>query len=530
MVDYNDGTIDTIKEETFYRKVIEGSHVVLEFEIDDAAPSWVNKPSFSVSYLDGTSLWSCEQLDHDSHYEFSPNCNGLLPPCEITVVPNLPEGGTVSGAGTYVINTTATVTASSNEGYYFMYWTEEGAIVSLDANYSFIPIKDRNLVANFAEDGIIDFADWNVKRTCITYSVWLGLDDGDGELSYSEAAGFPRISFYGNTNIISFDELQFFFGWTTIIPYAFYEAGNLTTITLPITVTSIGDSAFYSCTSLTKLTVLAVNPPALGTDVFAGVNPDIPVFVPCERVDAYKAVNWGGFSNFIGICEREITTSAYPIEGGTAEGAGTYLGGSTCTLSATANEGYTFVNWTKDDIVVSTNETISFIVFEDETYVANFELKSYVIEATTRPADGGTITGAGTYHHGDTVTISVVPKQECVFLNWTENDQVVSNEPTFTLTVTGNHTFIANLSYYSVNETDNSKINVYPNPAHNKLFVESEQHILSCELVTMDGSVACRFEDNTTKMEIPINALPSGVYLIKITTEEYVLTRKIIKQ
>lgn len=70
----------------------------------------------------------------------------------------------------------------------------------------------------------------------------------------------------------------------------------------------------------------------------------------------------------------QITTIANPDEGGTVTGGGTYYEGQLCTLTAMSDYDYSFVNWTKDGIEVSTNPTISFMVTEDATYTANFEL------------------------------------------------------------------------------------------------------------------------------------------------------------
>ena len=68
-----------------------------------------------------------------------------------------------------------------------------------------------------------------------------------------------------------------------------------------------------------------------------------------------------------------ISATANPTAGGTVSGAGTYNHGASCTLRATANEGYTFVKWTKNGTQVSTNANYTFTVTEAAAYVANFE-------------------------------------------------------------------------------------------------------------------------------------------------------------
>ena len=60
-------------------------------------------------------------------------------------------------------------------------------------------------------------------------------------------------------------------------------------------------------------------------------------------------------------------------ENGTVEGAGEYEEGATATLTATANEGYEFVNWTKGEEVVSTENPYTFTVNADVALVANFQ-------------------------------------------------------------------------------------------------------------------------------------------------------------
>ena len=70
-----------------------------------------------------------------------------------------------------------------------------------------------------------------------------------------------------------------------------------------------------------------------------------------------------------------ISAYATPAEAGTVNGYGIFSERQTCTLKATSNEGYNFVNWTKNGEEVSTNAVYSFIVKEAATYCANFEQK-----------------------------------------------------------------------------------------------------------------------------------------------------------
>jgi hypothetical protein len=76
---------------------------------------------------------------------------------------------------------------------------------------------------------------------------------------------------------------------TEISGSAFEYCRGLTSVTIPNSVTSIGKNAFSRCTGLTTITCKAVNPPALGEDVFYNVNTTIPLYVPAQSVSAYLA-------------------------------------------------------------------------------------------------------------------------------------------------------------------------------------------------------------------------------------------------
>ena len=67
-----------------------------------------------------------------------------------------------------------------------------------------------------------------------------------------------------------------------------------------------------------------------------------------------------------------VTLSSNPSDGGTTNGDGTFISGSSVTVNATENIGYTFNNWTENGTPVSTNSSYTFTINGNRTLVANF--------------------------------------------------------------------------------------------------------------------------------------------------------------
>ena len=144
-----------------------------------------------------------------------------------------------------------------------------------------------------------------------------------------------------------------------------------------------------------------------------------------------------------------ITATADPAEGGSITGEGSYDNGETCTLTATANTGYTFVNWTKNGTQVSTNATYSFTVTESAAYVAHFSANSYTINVSANPNDGGTVTGGGTYTFGQSCTVHATATTGYNFVNWRENGNHVTSQTDYSFTVEGDRNLVAYFSAQS---------------------------------------------------------------------------------
>ena len=164
--------------------------------------------------------------------------------------------------------------------------------------------------------------------------------------------------------------------------------------------------------------------------------------------DAYNTDN-EAIINIHPICSMganyQVNVTANPSCGGSAFGMGNYGCGDYCTLTATANEGYTFVNWTEDGNIVSTDAIYSFTVTADRNLVANFTLP-LTISAMANPLEGGTVSGMGMYVYGTICTLTATPDEGYVFYNWTENGAAVSYDAEYSFIVSSNRTLVANFS------------------------------------------------------------------------------------
>ena len=152
-----------------------------------------------------------------------------------------------------------------------------------------------------------------------------------------------------------------------------------------------------------------------------------------------------------------ITTTANPSAGGTVIGAGKYISGDRCTLTATAKSGYVFSCWMQGGYQVSTSPSYTFLVTCNATYTAVFVKNSttkYTISVNANPSGGGTVTGGGQYASGTSCTLTATPKSGYVFSYWKKGNSQVGTESTYTFPVSCNATYTAvftKITTYTVN-------------------------------------------------------------------------------
>ena len=339
--------------------------------------------------------------------------------------------GLVSGAGDYAINQNVTVEAIPNEAYNFINWTDytNGNVITSSPVHSFTITKDMILNANF-----------EIKKYTIASSV-------------TGANG--TINPVGNITVNHGDNQTF-----TITPA---ENCKITSILvdgveqlgtknyeLGIKLTQRGQDffefVFENVTANHTIVVkfakntysvnVASNPVSGGTAIVSGngiFEHGTNATLTATPVAGYEFLYWtstiGQFDEnplTFEVNENVTFTANFKQEGklnvaiifneiaGTVTGAGEYNAGQQVTVIATTKAGFKFSSWTKDEIVMSTNSSYSFVINENMVLRANFEVGSgittYIISASVA-SGSGSITPSGNIvvEEGTSQTFTITP-------------------------------------------------------------------------------------------------------------------------
>ena len=230
------------------------------------------------------------------------------------------------------------------------------------------------------------------------------------------------------------------------------------------------------------------------------------------------------------IQSYDITASADPIAGGNVSGGGTFNYGQSCTVRATANEGYTFINWTENGAQVSSHADYTFTVTSNRTLVAHFSMQSYVITAMADPEEGGVISGSGGYNFGDICTLTATANEDYAFINWTKNGSVVSTDASYTFTVTASETYVAHFQSTFVVEDLTMACQVFPNPFTSMVSIKADKTIKSVSVYDVFGRLVKEQKVSDTVIDIDLSDLNDGAYLLQLNYGDSSSAHRIVKR
>jgi hypothetical protein len=345
------------------------------------------------------------------------------------------QGGTVSGGGYYAQGEAVTVSAMANQGYIFENWTLNGAVVS--NNPDFVFSMPGNSVSLFAHFQLIAF-----ELMLESSPPGSGLLSGSGLYNAGEqimvnAVALPGYEFVNwtlNSTVVSI--LPGFVytmsaASSTLVAHFIMTGHKLTLQASPAGAGLLSGTGIYNQGEVVSVSAMA----ATGYSFINWTRDGNVVSTQAVFNYTMPAVNITLQANFE-LSGYELTLEVSPPDAGQLSGAGLYNAGQTATLTASANPGYSFINWTSGGTVVSTLQSFEYTMPDSPvTLTAHFEYIRFQLSLSVNPAGAAQVSGAGAYDGGDQVTVSALANPGYFFLNWTIEGAIVSNQASFTYTM-----------------------------------------------------------------------------------------------
>lgn len=336
----------------------------------------------------------------------------------VDTTPAPANSGTITGTGTFVQGSSASLVASPASGYVFANWTENATVLSSSPSYTFVVEANHTIEANFVPVG--------TAKSVSTSSTPAdgGTTSGDG----AYAAG--SIATVVATAAPGYKFSKWLRNGATASPsmsYTFTVTSNLVLVAKfkPIYTVTVSaeppqggdveaDSSKYDPGELAKMKARA----STGWCFVNWTQNGVPV-----STDPDFQFNVTGNRTLVGNFAEgyRVDLAAEPANGGSVSGGGVWSAGSLAVVEASAQPGYVFLNWTDAGDVVSTSASYSFTADANRSLVANFIAQPTLSEVVPSP---GAITltwpaGATGWH-----------LQECADLqlgNWTNSTRTVIN-------------------------------------------------------------------------------------------------------
>ncbi len=391
--------------------------------------------------------------------------------------------------GPYEAGDSAFVIAFANPGYRFVSYTEGATVVSTDAIYEFVMTGDLTLTANFEADTTASLDSLTII-TGVNDPTMGTVTPAPGTHRYAQGDVYtitatPNDGYYFGGWIMSAD-LGFIQYTDTLygVPAVYsdtvseYELGAVVSIIALFTTDSVpvvNPDSIVVTFAVNDATMGTVNP-APGTYTYATTD---SIFVEATAFDGYQFVGWHVEGSYMGYT---VDSTIYTTETSFGESLED-MGGLVLTVTA---------------------------LFASDTVGPNPTM--YTVTVSVNNSSLGSVSGAGTYAEGSTVTLTATPSENATFVGWLIDGDTITDNP-YTFTITGHVTAMAIFAAGSngIEDADMANVSVYG--AESRIVVRGAEgkdvfvYDLNGRTVASKMNVA----ENTE-----FNMANTGVYLVKV--------------
>lgn len=229
-----------------------------------------------------------------------------------------------------------------------------------------------------------------------------------------------------------------------------------------------------------------------------------------------------------------LVITVIPTGAGTTVGQGTYNYGSSVQATATPATGYNFTKWVLDTGDVSKANPLTGIDIDgNRTVQAVFTPKTYSISANaayrvnesgdfTTGTTGGTVSGGGTYTHGNSVLLKATPATGYSFVGWYEGANQVSTAETYTFTATSARTLVGRFqrNWYTITFSAGTGGTVSPTSARVQYGGSAES-----TATANTGYTFTQWSDGTKAAKLTVtNVTANATYAASFGINAYVIT------
>lgn len=216
--------------------------------------------------------------------------------------------------------------------------------------------------------------------------------------------------------------------------------------------------------------------------------------------------------------------------------AGTFVvpQGESITVTASAEPGYHFVAWMNGDEEIGTANPFTYVPTSNMTLTALFapDIVYYTVRVDFDESKG-TVTGAGTYEEGTTVTLTAIPNEGFEFVEWTEGIREYADNP-YVFPLEGNRDLVAlfhEKDTTAIGDVENTRIRLYPNPASHSVTLAGVAEGSTVTVLDLNGRAVytnASTQTSNNAVTIDVSGWAQGAYFVRIVDEKNTVVRKLI--